>query len=269
MKKFLLAAGMALTMSATALAAEAPAAEDIFAEPDTKVDGIVRDIAQKILPISVEARFFMPHMDITAQTKSISYNGGDVGLKNTLGFGNDNAPELLFRYKRFNLDYIRVHGTGDSNFSGAPLVFGGKAFNGDVHSKSDVDYLKLYVTNPIVSVLGNGVDWTYGLTGVQWKGTVSNASGSSSKKYGAPIPTLGIGAHAAPLPSLRLYANVSGLPLGNRGHLVDLEAGVRYSPLELVGIDIGYRKIRAKLKHSGDEGTLDMDGPFFGLRVDF
>ena len=268
MKKFWLTAGLTLSLSATAFAAE-PVAQEDFTEAETMVNGVVRDVAQKILPVSVEARYFAPHLDINVKSDKIYYNGGKVGLKDNLGIGNTGAPELLFRYKRFNLDYIRIHGTGDRNFGGNPLTFDGKKFYGDVHTKSNFDYLKLYMNNPIVSVLGQGVDWSYGLTGVQWKGTVSNASESSSKRYGAVIPTLGLGAHLSPTPSLRIYANVSGLPLGGYGHLVDFEAGVRYSPLEIVGIDIGYRKIRAKLKHHDDDGTFDLNGPFAGIRVDF
>lgn len=267
MKKFLAAAGVALALSSTAFAAEAEPREDLVAA-ETAVNGVIRDVAQKILPVSVEARYFAPHMDLNVQTSGIRYNGGSVGLKSDLGFGNDGAPELLFRYKRFNLDYIHVHGSGDRNFS-TPLTFDGRNFTGDVHAKSDLDYLKLSVRNPIISVLGTGVDWSYGLTGVQWKGEVSNASGSTSKKYGAPIPTLGIGGHVAPWPSMMVYANVSGLPFGGYGHLYDFEAGFRYSPLEILGIDVGYRKIHAKLKHKDDSGTLDLDGPFAGIRVDF
>lgn len=268
MKKFLLTTGIALSLSATAFASE-PVAQENFEEAETMVNGIVRDVAQKILPISVEARYFAPHLDVNVKSDKIYYNGGKVGIKDTLDIGNSGAPELLFRYKRFNLDYIHVHGSGDRNFGYNPLTFDGRQFYGDVHTKSNFDYLKLYMNNPIVSVLGQGVDWSYGLTGVQWKGTVSNFSGSASKRYGAVIPVLGLGAHLSPTPSLRIYANVSGLPLGGYGHLVDFEAGVRYSPLEIVGIDLGYRKIHAKLKHHDDDGTFDLDGPFAGIRVDF
>ena len=238
------------------------------------VGGVIRDTAQKIFPFSVEARFYAPHFDAKVKSDKIHYNGGQVGLKDNLGFDNDNAPELILRYKRFSLDYIHVHGTGNANLNNGNLKFGGVDFSGRVHSQSDLNYLKLTVTNPIISVLGSGVDWSYGLTGIHWKGKVrGNVAGTGvntqkSKEYGAPIPAIGVGAHAALLPSLSVYANVAGLPLGGYGHYYDLEAGLRYSPLEILGITVGYRRIDVKLKHNDDSAKMTMNGPYAGLRVD-
>ena len=238
------------------------------------VGGIVRDTAQKILPVSIEARFYAPHFDAKVKSNSIRYNGGQVSLKDNLGFDNDNAPELIFRYKRFTADYIHVHGTGNANLNSGSLRFGGVDFDGRVHSQSDLHYLKLNVSNPIVSVLGSGIDWSYGLTGVYWRGKVkgnevnTGLTAHKSKEYGAPIPNIGIGAHAALLPSLSVYANISGLPLGGYGHYYDLEAGLRYSPLEILGITVGYRRVEVKLKHNDDSAKMTMNGPYAGLRVD-
>lgn len=254
-----------MALTTTAFAAER---EDLQ-EAETLVNGVVHDVAQKILPVSVEARFFAPHLDMSVKSNKIHYNGGEVGLKNTLGFGNDNAPELIFRYKRFTADYLYVHGTGSNNFSGSPLVFGGNSFSGDTNSESDFHYLKLNISHPIVSVLGSGVDWSYGLAGMHWRGKVSNAFDSRSKDYTLPIPTLGIGAHADFLGILRAYANLSGMTLGSNKNFYDFEAGVRYNPIDIVGINLGYRKIHAKFSHSDDSGTIDLDGPYAGLRVDF
>ncbi|MBQ7704959.1 MAG: hypothetical protein IJT73_06005 [Selenomonadaceae bacterium] len=244
--------------------------------PEFLVKGAIKDLTQKILPISVEARYFVPHMDLQVKSDSIFYNGGEVGLKGDLGFGNDNAPEVIFRYKRFTADYFTIHGTGDRNFSGSDvLTFGGGRYHGDTHSQSDLHYLKLQVTNPVISVLGSGVDWSYGLSGIYWKGKVSGTevgtgnSISSTKEFGAPIPTLGIGAHASLLDTLLFNVHLSGLPLGGHGHFYDFEAGLRYNPLDLLSISLGYRKIHANIKYHDDSGTLDLDGPYAGLRFDF
>ena len=239
------------------------------------VGGIVRDTAQKILPLSVEARFFAPHFDAKVKSDNIRYNGGQVGFKDDLGFGNDNAPELIFRFKRFSADYIHVHGSGTTNLNGNRLRFDGTDYSGRIHSKSDFNYLKMTVTNPIVSVLGTGVDWSYGLTGMYWKGKVRGNEANTglrtqqSKSYGAPIPTVGLGAHAALLPSLTAYATIAGLPLGGYGHYYDFEAGLRYMPLEVVGVSFGFRRIEIDLKHDDDSAKMTMNGPYAGVRVDF
>ena len=284
--KVLLAAGLIFAIPATTSAAEnesepvkkinIPIEHKAAETPEYLVAGAVKDITQKILPISVEARFFVPHMDMSVQSDSIYYNGGKVGLKNDLGFGNDNAPEVVFRYKRFTADYFKIHGTGSRNFSGSDvLTFGGSRFHGNTDSQSDLHYLKLQVTNPIINVLGSGVDWSYGLTGIYWKGSVTGTelgTGNSvhkSKEFGAPVPTLGIGAHASLLDTLLFNVHLSGLPLGGHGHFYDFEAGIRYNPLDLLSISVGYRKIHANIKHKDDSGTLDLDGPYAGLRFDF
>ena len=243
-------------------------------ELDSLVGGVVRDTAQKVFPFSVEARFFSPHFNAKVHSDKIHYNGGEVNLKDDLGFDNDNAPELIFRYKRFTADYIHVHGTGNANLNGDNLRFGGVNFSGRVHSQSDLNYLKLTVSNPIFSVMGSGVDWSYGLTGMYWKGkvrgseAVTGISTSKSKEYGAPVPTIGLGAHAALLPSLSVYATIAGLPLGGYGYYYDLEAGLRYNPLEILGITAGFRRIDIKLKHDDDSARMTMNGPYAGLRVD-
>lgn len=282
--KILLAAGIIFSLPASSFAAEIETEPDgkfnfkyesaETEQPEFLVKGVVKDITQKILPISVEARYFAPHFDLTAHNDKYSYNGGEIGLKNTLGFSNDKAPEVIFRYKRFTADYFTVHGAGSKNFGSNPLTFGGDNYYGDVNSQSDLHYLKLQITNPIVSVLGSGVDWSYGLTGIYWKGTASgsDAAGnyiSNKKEFGAPIPTLGVGAHASLLDMLIFNVHLSGLPLGGNGHFYDFEAGLRYNPIDLVSISLGYRKIHANLKHKDNSGTFDLDGPYAGVRVDF
>ncbi len=280
-KLAVLAAGMILA-SSTAFAAEdselkkfpIPMNHEKFEleEPDYLVGGIVTSVVHQILPISAEARFFAPHMDMNVQSSKFHYNGGPVSLKGTLGFGNDNAPEFIFRYSGLTLDYINVDGDGDRSFSAAnPLTFGGNTFTGNVHSSDKFQYAKLTFGSSLFSILGNGVDWNIGLAGMYWKGTVTEtATGQSkTKKFGAPLPMIGVGAHVQPLPVLKAYANISGLPLGSHGHFYDFEAGVRVSPVPLVSLNLGYRKIYAHLDYHNDSGEISLKGPFAGLRVDF
>lgn len=230
---------------------------------------------KKTSPFSVEARFYAPHFNANVQSDKISYNGGSVDLKDDLGFEDKNAPEVILRYKRFTADYIYVKGSGEKTFSGRDvLTFGGSRYRGKVDSESELHYLKLNITNPIISKFGTGLDWSYGLTGMYWKGSVDgkDTSGryeSRSEEYAVPIPTLGLGAHTELLPELKAYANISGLYLGHYGHLYDFEAGIHYNPTDNFSVTAGYRKIDLKVKHNEDFGKMTLNGPFAGLRLDF
>lgn len=230
---------------------------------------------EKNSPFSVEARFYAPHFNANVKSDKIFYNGGSVDLKSDLGFDNKKAPELILRYKRLTVDYIYVKGSGEKTFSGRDvLTFGGSRYRGKVDSESELHYLKLNVTNPIISKFGTGLDWSYGLTGMYWKGSVDGKDvggrhESRSEEYAVPVPTLGIGAHTELLPELKAYANISGIYLGHYGHLYDFEAGVRYNPTDNFAVTAGYRKIDLKVKHNDDFGKMTLNGPFAGLRLDF
>ena len=68
---------------------------------ETLINGADDENDKKVFKFSIEGRYFAPHMDIKVQSDKIRYKDGSVGLKDDLGFGNDKAPELILRYKRF------------------------------------------------------------------------------------------------------------------------------------------------------------------------
>ena len=226
-------------------------------------------------PFSIEGRFFSPHFDAKVQSDKIYYNGGTVGLQENLGFGNDKSPEIILRYKRFSLDYIHIHGSGHKTYSGSDvLVFGGSRYRGKIDAKNTLHYIKLNFTNPIKMTEDGGLTWSYGLTGMLWKGEVSGTeshgrSESRSEDFGVPFPTLGIGAQINILPQFHGYANISGMYFGHYGHFYDFEAGVKFKPAPHFAITAGYRKIETKVNYKDDYGKLKMNGPFAGLRFDF
>lgn len=281
--QILLATGALISFGTTSVSAAENTSIDTetLREAEQIVNGAADESEKKVFKFSLEGRYFAPHMDINIQTDKISYKGGRVGLKDDLGFGNDKAPEVILRYKRFTMDYIHVHGAGDRQFTKAnPLLFGGLNLRGNVHSQSDFHFLKLQITNPINENYGSGFDWSYGLTGIYWRGSASGTAVSSNKsvdgqtrskseKFGAPVPTLGIGGHAQLWKNINAYAHISGLPMGGYGHFYDFEAGLKYNPTDHFGIDIGYRKIHANIHHKNDHGKFNLQGPFAGIRYDF
>ena len=250
--------------------------EEKSSEPETKFETSISDRDKfDDYPFSIEGRFFSPHFDANVKSNKIYYNGGTVGLKDNLGFGNDNAPEIILRYKRLSLDYIYIHGSGHKTYSGSDvLIFGGRRYRGQIDAKNTLHYLKFNVTNPIKMTEDGGLTWSYGLTGIFWKGKVSGTdsrgrSESRSEDFGAPLPTLGVGAQINILPQFHGYANISGMYFGHYGHFYDFEAGIKYKPAPHFAITASYRKIEVKVDHKDDYGKLKMNGPYAGLRFDF
>ena len=72
-----------------------------------------------------------------------------------------------------------------------------------------------------------------------------------------------------PSETFKIYAHISGLPLGGYGHFYDFEAGLNYNPIENLGITAGYRRIDANVHHDDDSGNFRMNGPFAGVRYSF
>lgn len=143
--------------------------------------------------------------------------------------------ELIFRYKKFSLDY--------SNYD------------------ADSHYVKFGVDNEIISLLGTGINWNYGVTGLVWK--------DSGEHYFAPVPTVGLDFYMAIMSKMKIYWQFSGMELGGKGHVHDFEAGVRYSPSKNFTLTAGYRRVGVNVRYSDNRGAFRLDGPFIGIRSDF
>ena len=176
------------------------------------------DTVEKVKPtigITVEERFFAPHLSGGVQSDNIKYNGGKVDWKDTLGLNDEHSPETILRYKNMSLDWMHYHSKGDSTLA-SPLTFDGKTYNGKIDSKTNFDYLKFSVENPIVKTSVGEVKWNYGLAGLMWdaevKGTAGGVNTTSSKSFGAPVPMVGVNAKTTLAKGLSAYTNVSALP---------------------------------------------------------
>ena len=144
--------------------------------------------------------------------------------------------EIIFRYKNFFVDYDHI----------------GRDKN--------LNYINLKVNNEIISMLGSGIEWSYGLSGVCWN--------DSTSKF-VPVPTLGIDLYITIRPKVKFYTQFSGMPVGGFGRIYDAETGLRYSPSKYFTITAGYRHLSAKVQKSNSSGSFKNSGVFVGIRSDF
>ena len=147
-----------------------------------------------------------------------------------------NEKEIIFRYKRFSVDYNHID------------------------KQKNLNYIKLNVSNEIISMLGSGVNWNYGLTGIHWNDTENNF---------VPVPTLGIDLYITIRPKVKFYTQFSGMPVGGFGRIYDAETGFRYSPDKHFTITTGYRHLSTKVHHGNSSGSFKNSGVFIGIRSDF
>lgn len=90
-----------------------------------------------------------------------------------------------------------------------------------------------------------------------------------TERFAIVIPTAGLAFDLRPHPRVELFAEVSGLTLGDRGHVVDAEAGARISLVKFLAITGGYRFFDVRGEEDASFARLRLAGPFVGLTVTF
>lgn len=143
----------------------------------------------------------------------------------------NSSPEFIFKHKNFSFDWIRADGSEN--------------------------FFKLKMDKEIFSLMGTGLEWNVAL----------NALDAQNNFYA--LPSVGINLYMRIRPRLDIYAQFSGLPLGNRGHFSDFESGLKYFPQKDFSISAGWRRIDFRLRRGGGVGAFERSGLFAGVRYDF
>lgn len=273
---------IALALAMSAVAATASAAESTTTPSEAQ---LVEDGRKADQQVTVTARYFRPKLTAKVKSDDIQkyYSSSKVDLVDTLNIDDkSNSPELLFSYRNMKLDYLHFSTDGNANLTNEPVKVNDYEFNGNAKTDLDFDYLKFDVTNPLYHTDNLNVDWSYGIAAMHWKAEVKgdatvrksgqvayNEHRSETADFAAPIPMIGLKASAAIGNNFSAHAAISGLPLGNYGHIFDSELGIAYFPADNVDIQAGYRIIDLKIDRDDDYGQFKLAGPWAGVRVWF
>ena len=138
----------------------------------------------------------------------------------------------------------------------AEFVIRHKNFSGNVSEKNNLHYIKLSLDKEIISLMGTGAFWNFGL------------AGSFTDEKFSVLPTVGFGIYMAIMPKMTIYTQISGIYLGGLGHLHDFEGGLKYSPSKNFTLTAGFRDVNCNINH-GQQGSFRLSRPFIGLRTDF
>src|SRR5947209_753526 len=90
-----------------------------------------------------------------------------------------------------------------------------------------------------------------------------------TEKFAIALPSIGLAIDWSPHPVVDLFAEVSGLTLGDRGHVVDAEAGVRVNLTRFFAIIGGYRLFEVRGEEDSSFARLRLSGPFVGATLRF
>lgn len=85
----------------------------------------------------------------------------------------------------------------------------------------------------------------------------------------AVFPTVGLALDLTPSRYLDLFAEVSGIDIGDTGSFVDAEVGIRLTPVRFLTLIGGWRMVDLEVEDDEDFAKLEDSGPFFGALIRF
>lgn len=217
--------------------------------------------------LQLELRYYAPKLKFTSQgIVPTRYSN----FRDTLNIKNGNAPEYRLSGKNWYLDYIGVHENGNAthHINQLPL---------NTYTKLNLDYASLNYLAPIKKTENSSSYWLAGLryyrfdTSLEFSVPVAGFDKKYAKQLNQFAPAFGIGGrtYIDNSQQLALYGELSGLPLGGRGHTYDLDIGLKYKPCKNLSATAGYRVLDLKIKNDDGTGLYKLSGWYGGLNYSF
>lgn len=231
--------------------------------------------------VEFEARLWTPDLNGGAR---VGNGGGGTALDLVadLGFGDEETLEgrLIWRPTRrtsLRLAYSSFDFAGDGRLD-RTVSFGGTTFDIDARVASLLELEAGRV----------GLAWQFLSTGdgrvrigplVEargFRGTAeirTNILGllplAATEEFELAFGAAGLVLDAEPTRKLHLYAEWTTAVSTDEGDLTDIEAGLRYYPLDVLGLTVGYRRLEIEAADNNEMFNLELDGPYFGAVLRF
>lgn len=221
--------------------------------------------------VRFEMNTFMPslHLNLTEQSnrdKDVFDVGDQLGIKDI----------STIETKIYLKDNLRVS-YNDFRYRGAKQLLDAPWPSIDLRSELGLQYGAVTWFSPIKKTEHFEANWLVDLKGYRIDGQMGLLSGnrdllsSEQMQFSGLAPTLGVAVAGDVTEALRLYGEVSALPLGNVGSFWDLHAGLKYRVEDRTFLHLGYRVFDLVTPNSALQMALHtrMGGPYFGLNYDF
>ncbi|MFQ5587088.1 MAG: hypothetical protein ACE5GF_09775 [Thermodesulfobacteriota bacterium] len=214
--------------------------------------------------LRVEGRYWFPTLD--AEVKS-GLLGTELNLVDDLGEGR---VTLELGGSKLRYAFTPLSWDGDETITQS-ISFGGQTYSASsqITSSLDVDYHRLGYEYDFIDFLNNKLGVIFDIKYFDVVASLKTVGIDESEAFKAPIPTIGVVAQVG-LPFLfSVGGEVTGITLGDTGHLVDGEAAVNFKPVPLVTLSGGYRVFKVKYEDDDNHVIIDLNGPFIQLRASF
>jgi hypothetical protein len=233
----------------------------------------------------IELESFLWRPDLTATVRSVAGDASaDPGLttldlKGDLGMQDDDAFDTRLTFhigprSRVRLAWVDLDTTGDERlartveFDGRTYVAGTRVVSAMRIDYGRVGWIWEFAGTERVR-LGTVVEakWVEIDTTLDAVDLVPPVDGADS--LSALLPAAGLALDVAPGQLLGLFAEVTGIAAGDRGHVVDGEVGVRLTPTPYLTLVGGYRTLDVRIEDDGDLADFEDAGPYLGLQLQF
>jgi hypothetical protein len=228
--------------------------------------------------IGARALYWFPSFSSDMRVDAGGVTGTLLNMKDTLGVGNESIPSFeVFAgagKHTVSLAYMPVSYTGTRTLT-TPIVFNGKIFAGSVNTDLklrmvDLEYrykfldLENVLAGFSLAAIGQ-VKYVEGEA--KMNSTVPPQSTENTLR--APIPMVGLGAHAGILAGiLEARAKIAGIAYSSN-YLYEALADLSWTPFPFIDIHGGYKVIRLKIDHNDNFLDAQFAGPYVGLTVSY
>lgn len=242
--------------------------------------GVMHGVASAEPLVELEGRYWIADVSASAKVKSGLVAGTDIDFKDDLALGAENLPELRLTVftglnSKIRLAYTRASFDGEKTL-GKDIQFSGTTFSANtrVATELDVNYVRLgwawqFLTIPTKVKFGPLLEAKAFLVDASLKTRGLTPSLRESETFLIGFPTVGLALDVSAHEIINLFAEASGLPAGDFGHIVDAEVGVKLIPLKNLTISGGYRVFDIRAGDNSNFARLRLFGPFVGVSLRF
>ncbi len=147
------------------------------------------------------------------------------------------------------------------------INFAGRTFNigSSLDATLDVDYHRLGYRYDFVDTLDNRAGVIVELKYLDVDASLEEplTATDESEAIEVALPTIGVAGQAAlPLTGLSVNGEITGITIGSRGHIYDVEGALNFQPAPFVVLSGGYRILVVHADVDDNEVDIAVSGPF-------